>query len=464
MRLKYYIFLAGLMVLVLAQQSPPPNKSSPSNSTNSTSSHSSPSPACPPTYFQQNQTCYPCAAGCSHCTGSSRNECISCSFGFASDKNSFCQLTCKFGFYVDNIISQCENCMSSCQNGCTEASNYCNPCSSVNGVPTYYLPSTGTCVEICPTYLFATDSSGYRCVPLQTTGCLQGLLSGVCTRCMSWLSIDRKTGTCGTNCIEGCITCDNSNTCVKCASGWTMDDQGQCSCPFSNCFQCGETACVSCKEGFYMTENNTCVPLKENCIYNEDYNGCLVCRKGFYYNGSECAACPPRCGWCNSTQCTSCQSGYELDGAGRCHLIPNNPAWIVGIVVGLISGSLLMVILCGLCLSPRECTDPCGKVRKLFKMKRKVKEYEIRTLKPESDQKGSFSEIQLREPDQNLLNKSNRRDVQSEKEEIRSPEFPRQLEREALSLNGDSQNARLPLMDILRDYVQRQNSKDIPSP
>lgn len=125
---------------------------------------------CIPMYFFENSTgsCYPCHPTCRFCTNSAAIGCISCIDGyFLNTTINLCvKLTCSETQYVNSMYG-CYNCRDTYPNSlsCTAFGilkcldgymlapnpltgvNECVRCDRIGGY--IFLPSTGTCEEIC---------------------------------------------------------------------------------------------------------------------------------------------------------------------------------------------------------------------------------------------------------------------------------------------------------------------------
>lgn len=466
MRLRLVVFLQILQITGVVTQPPnppppPPSSDSPpppnnvTNSSTQPNSTSNPQPLLPVTpshvncgagFYQVGQKCSSCYTGCSTCSGPAKEQCIRCIQGLIQNMSGLCTLSCESGFYV-NQENQCAQCSDSCPNGCTEAADVCNPCSSSNGTTTYFSPLSNTCVESCPIYLFTPDPSTNRCIPIPYKNCLQGTIDGKCTKCESWYFLD-EIGNCPVQCSKGCVNCSNPESCWKCAEGWTLNPNSTCSCPYSNCEICGNSSCVTCKDGYLLQENKECVQLKANCLYSNDINSCVICKSGFYFNGTDCMTCPTGCRWCFSGGCTSCKEGFYLDDSLACTLGTVDPSWVVGIILGSISGSLLVFILCGLCLNPKDCADPFRKVRNVFKKNGKGKARQ--ELKITITKSNSPREIELE-----VKEKGSQIQLNGGSELIE--EEVKQNETAAANFNDANQNSEIPLLEILRSYAESQS-------
>ena len=188
--------------------------------------------------------------------------------------------------------------------------------------------------------------------------------------------------------------------------------------------------------------------LKANCLYSNDINSCEICKSGFYFNGTDCMTCPTGCRWCFSGGCTSCKEGFYLDDSLACTLGTVDPSWVVGIILGSISGSLLVFILCGLCLNPKDCADPFRKVRNVFKKNGKGKERQ--ELKITITKSNSPREIELE-----VKEKGSQIQLNGGSELIE--EEAKQNETAAANFNDANQNSEIPLLEILRSYAESQS-------
>ena len=127
-------------------------------------------------------------------------------------------------------------------------------------------------------------------------------------------------------CISGCETCENSEYCIACKSGYYPTEDNR------NCFQ-GEVDnyyldldtnkykschpnCVRCSS----SENKNCIKCKTNFYLTEDSKLCLNKGIDYYYlNNNKLKRCHPKCVKCNSApindnfmNCNTCLPNYYL--------------------------------------------------------------------------------------------------------------------------------------------------------
>jgi proprotein convertase subtilisin/kexin type 5 len=145
--------------------------------------------------------------------------------------------------------------------------------------------------------------------------------------------------------MNNCSTCTGPSQCTRCSNGFIenatktrceycdteqdffIDSRGVCRACDSNCSKCEDSNfCLICKPGYTMQK----IQNQSKCIISTPIptNQPLVCNSGFYLQAatgtqqSHCVSCDPECKTCNGpgrTRCTDCDSikGFELN-AGRC--------------------------------------------------------------------------------------------------------------------------------------------------
>ncbi|KAI0042843.1 hypothetical protein FA95DRAFT_514665 [Auriscalpium vulgare] len=226
-------------------------------------------------------------------------------------------------------------------------SNACSPQCAGAGV----CSSSGQCV--CPAGF--TGASCETCAPGFFGPSCQACPAGCTTcddgatgsgRCLSTTvtnppsSCNCLNGECGTNgqctCNSGWTTADNGTACAKCAQGFFLDGNGDCSVCQLGCGQCadGSGICVSCKTGFTQDANDR---TKCDAVQSVTSTG-TVCPDGSFSSGTACTPCSPSCKTCSgptSNDCILCGDGQftlgancvPTDGNGVCqgsNLVANN--------------------------------------------------------------------------------------------------------------------------------------------
>ena len=109
---------------------------------------------CPSGYYKNPSTkgCDPCDVSCSDCTGRNNTECTGYTSGyFLQPESTTCLSTCSIGYCADTLSNTCAPCDACCSN-CTGGTN--TQCTSCN--PGYLLqPSSTTCGTACPSGYYA---------------------------------------------------------------------------------------------------------------------------------------------------------------------------------------------------------------------------------------------------------------------------------------------------------------------
>lgn len=104
-----------------------------------------------------------------------------------------------------------------------------------------------------------------------------------------------------------------------------MLNNGQCSqCTNANCSRCSSTSlstCTTCYDGNYLVQGN-CKACPAGCMTCSSATNCLSCGVGYtaqvqpVSTQTVCVQCQSPCAQCigNAQTCTSCQSGFTLNG------------------------------------------------------------------------------------------------------------------------------------------------------
>ncbi|KAI0317494.1 insulin-like growth factor binding protein [Amylostereum chailletii] len=181
---------------------------------------------------------------------------------------------------------------------------------------------TGASCETCAKGFF-----GPKCeaCPAGCTSCDEGITGS--GRCLVPIVTNPPSacnclnGECGTNgqctCNAGWTTADNGTSCAKCAIGFFLDSNGDCSKCQLGCDQCADQSgiCVSCKTGFTQDANDR---TKCNAAQSVTNTG-TQCPDGSFSNGTACAACSASCQTCSggtSNDCIICGNGqFALNGS-----------------------------------------------------------------------------------------------------------------------------------------------------
>ncbi|TFK45622.1 hypothetical protein OE88DRAFT_1784054 [Heliocybe sulcata] len=227
-----------------------------------------------------------------------------------------------------------------------ESASCSPPCSgsgvcSASGTCTCPSGFTGSSCESCASGFFGPTC---QACPAGCSQCDDGISGS--GRCLSFAVVNPPSscnclnGQCGSNgqctCNSGWTTADNGTACAKCASGFFLDSNGDCSICELGCTSCadGNGDCLSCASGFTLDAND-----RTKCIAQQSVTSTgTTCPDGSFSNGTACTPCSTECQTCtgaSSNQCIICGSGrYMLngtcvpaDGNGVCEgssLIANN--------------------------------------------------------------------------------------------------------------------------------------------
>ena len=214
--------------------------------------------------------CAPCDAKCTKCSGSSQDECETCSSGnYLQPASTSCLNTCPTGYWKDATNLVCASCHPACS-ACITQSNKCSPCN-----PGYY-------------------KAGAFCLPcFAACSACTGGNNGQCSACFPgyFLQPSPATSTCLDSCPVGYWGDTTINTCIECDAAC------------SDCTGAANTQCSACNTGYFLQLSSTI---------------CLsFCLDGSWPNSTSntCEKCDISCSICSSsdnTRCSSCKSGYFL--------------------------------------------------------------------------------------------------------------------------------------------------------
>ena len=156
--------------------------------------------SCPSNAFSSSGSCIPCHPDCATCSGSSFNQCLSCSAARPVLTSGRCLPTCSKSQYFDKTSSTCQSCDSSCSSCSGPGSNNCLACSSSSQVLRSGTCSSVTCsgssdvisgLGICLSDLvFVPTTTGKDVPPLPTvTGIDTPVSTGSKARSLAWWEI-----------------------------------------------------------------------------------------------------------------------------------------------------------------------------------------------------------------------------------------------------------------------------------
>jgi len=212
------------------------------------------------------------------------------------------------------------------------------------------------CLQCSNNWVFNTQGA---CVPVSDQ-CKTFDLTGNCVSCYDGYNL--VNGSCILAPIQapsdlGCGTWDWKNQkCLQCSNNWVFNDKGACI-PVSDqcntyditgkcvtCYKgynlvagkcvlapiqnvsdvgCGvwdwdNQVCKQCSNRWVFNSNKKCVPVSDNCQIWDNTGACTSCYSGYVLNGGSCSQGNSLCQASNSNgACTSCYSGYILDN-GNC--------------------------------------------------------------------------------------------------------------------------------------------------
>ncbi|KAJ7056178.1 TNFR/NGFR cysteine-rich region family protein [Mycena amicta] len=220
----------------------------------------------------------------------------------------------------------------------------CNPpCASggicsATGTCTCSSGFTGSSCETCAPGFFGPTCTA---CPSGCAKCDDGLIgTGRCLVSQTASSCNCVNGVCGADgsctCTTGFITASNGTACSKCAPGFFLTNNGDCSICEIGCTACadGSGECTTCKNGFTQDANDR---TKCNAVPEINSSG-TTCPPGSFADGANCSPCSPSCKTCTgetSNDCVQCATGTFLlnstcvsaDANGVCQgtsLIANN--------------------------------------------------------------------------------------------------------------------------------------------
>lgn len=276
-------------------------------------------------------TCQGCIAGyylnnnnnCTICPGSP--QCIQCD----SATPSTCE-KCSPGFYLPTGSTTCSACPNNCETCTSTGSNppvvSCKTFKESTGqilvqIGTQTVP--GTCDSGCkkcqvdePSNClvcssgFALDSTSLICIPCPST-CRECVYSGTSEsgelnfQCTSCYSNGYLNGGQCQSCASNCLTCQKNNlaTCTSCPVGSYLENSSCVKgCP-SNCVSCSSSSkCTTCVSGFAVNGAGVCVPCLSSCreCATQAPGQCLSCGDGLFLNSQQ------KCQQCSTSFCSTC--------------------------------------------------------------------------------------------------------------------------------------------------------------
>ncbi|EAS00421.2 zinc finger lsd1 subclass family protein (macronuclear) [Tetrahymena thermophila SB210] len=272
-------------------------------------------------YDEKEKKCKSCHISCNTCSGSSEQECLTC-----SDPNSELfkqQCNCKQGFFQDKF--KCVKCHIDCQICDGPENTDCLSCSSEKNKILIPYQNKGICA--CKEGYYQYNEQGcIKCY--QNCKKCSGSEQKDCLDCSEGPDfIKDKSGKCvcidgfyesvGSNknriclkCNELCSKCDGQGKCLSCKSQVMKlnSDNSTCECIdnytlYKNkCMQCPNF----CKKCVFQKEQPLCIECNDprTMEISPDKLSC-VCKQQFYEYVDTCKAC--------SLSCKTCKGGDEQD-------------------------------------------------------------------------------------------------------------------------------------------------------
>lgn len=138
----------------------------------------------------------------------------------------------------------------------------------------------------------------------------------------------------------GDTSCNTNANCITCPATFMLTTASTTLKLNQTCTACDSTAgchrcmatntsmCTACPLRFYLAANNTCIACNSNCIFCFSASFCFACENGFVplsvgmlegdapLTNNNCSTCASPCSTCEetTTTCTSCVSGFTLNG------------------------------------------------------------------------------------------------------------------------------------------------------
>jgi hypothetical protein len=308
-------------------------------------------------------TCMPCPIGCLTCqnvTGVSsycwNAYCLTCdsqyNIAVRTDYSSctnrqYCK--CKTaGQFQNSANGNCQACSSVILNciSCSAhewAGTFCTQCAtgfygSGGNMPRICSPCSPGCTVCTSSTSCSTCGSSFvkvsgACVCNTSQNMFFNSATGTCTSCSTAITYCTScTGSTGTSTV--CASCSagfypSSTTCVSCQPLCTSCTSSSCTACTDSSFVISGPACVcdATAEMFLSTTLNTCLAcstLIPSCVDCSGSNSsaltCVACISGYYFDGSSCLQCTPKCDACaNGTSCNNCTATFIYDNVtGTC--------------------------------------------------------------------------------------------------------------------------------------------------
>lgn len=269
------------------------------------------------------KTCEPCNKDCNLCYD--EETCEVCESPKVVNKDGDCVTECPDGQVVVPG-EKCEDCVDTNCVKCVNTNlNLCEECKE----GFYLLPSTGKCVEVCPTGTYP-DAITKRCENCDPE-CLKCTNADKCIECPIGKILTPEKE-CKDTCPNGsvkvndeCVTCQTGVECKKCSEN-----------DVAKCVQCNEDKikfegdCIDeCPKGYRELPNKTCEKCPEDCEKCSNPTSCEKCEApkvkqngncvdfcgvGYVEQNKECTVCSDNCAICESAdKCKVCDEGFVLE-------------------------------------------------------------------------------------------------------------------------------------------------------
>ena len=307
---------------------------------------------CAKGYYCVNGYYTPCPLGTSTDDNTGASVCTSCKKStstipgtVATSTASVTCLACGDGKY-SNMAGRTSSCLN-CPEKYYCPSGMLIPCPSGS-----YCPSGSTGATQCPAGYYSTGSvTSCSTCPKGQYSSSAGSTS--CSKCEKGTYASSTALTKCSNCPKG--TYNNGeglSSCTDCSAGYYAKDTGS-------------TECTKCSAGYYSkAKASICTQCSAGYYSKEGASECTKCTTGYYSKAgaSECKACTSfheKCTACSSTGCTTCASGYKVDGTGckvnfDCEAeggtldTENNICWkVVSLSSGVVVNSSTVNSVCG---------------------------------------------------------------------------------------------------------------------
>lgn len=286
------------------------------------------------------------------------DNCYNCSQRFLENDTFKICYSCNTGFYNGAYKDRKDqpdqqDCSLPCAENCFACSSYknCDRCKT-----DYYLTYNRTCEHCLPECRSCLDKARYFWTG---TGCQQCSVSCMsctskseCIKCDSGYYIEN--GVC-LRCRQGCISCEGTLKCSECEKGFLLVG-GECQPCQGGCEECeldkmNHFVCLRCKDRFFLL-NGTCFECSSGCITCKSKYECDFCDSGYMAYDRLCHKCLKACINCSSVdKCLKCKPSFYVNNSGLCYQCPENCA--------LCSGESF----CEECYDGfwgKRCDEPCG--------------------------------------------------------------------------------------------------------